>query len=231
MDKQPICNAKTFSLYLKIAFIFNLICLVNIPDTYAYTSAIRKNRFSNDFTIGVETGLYQIKFLSMLNNGEQKFLESGIRLSIGKYYVNGLKIEASFMKGINGIGPILNNSESSQSYIRIYNTKLFLLNGQYDVYVDANTFVSFKLGFGRLAYSQRYDGTLVEKYKENKITDVISIASKFNYSISRTLVGYAEANYIFGKDHLKYPILSLGLNYHITSYNFKKFKRNCPSFF
>ncbi len=231
MDKQPICKAKTFSLFIKIGIIFNFLWTINISNSFAYTPAIRKNRFSNDFTIGAETGLYQIKFLSMLNNGEQKFLESGIRLSVGKYYVNGLKIEASFMKGFNGIGPLLNNSESSQNYIRIYNTKLFLLNGQYDVYVDANTFVSFKLGFGRLAYTQRYDGTLVEKFKENKITDVISIASKFNYSISRTLVSYAEANYIFGKDHLKYPILSLGLNYHITSYNFKKFKRNCPTFF
>ncbi len=231
MDKQHISKEKSISKYIKFCIIFSLFWLYHITNTYAYTSALRKNRFNNDITIGVEGSLYQIKFLQIVNDESQKFLESGIRFNVGKYYANGLKIEASFMKGINGIGPLFNNSESSNTYIRIYNTKLFLLNGQYDVYVDANTFVSFKLGFGRLAYSQRYDGNFFEKIKENKITDVISVSSKFNYALSRTLVTYVDAGYIFGKDHLKFPILSLGINYHITSYNFKKFKRNCPSFF
>jgi hypothetical protein len=230
MEKQHYRMSIIYYLYKKYLIII-FLCFSLINSSYAYTGAIRKNRFSNDITVGIQSNLYQIKFLDILNNETQKFLESGMRLSVGKYYVNGLKLEASFMKGFNGIGPLFNNSESSQNYLRIYNTKLFLLNGQYDLYVDPNTFVSFNLGFGRLAYSQRYDGALVEKVKENKISDVISIASKFNYSFSRTFVGFVEANYIFGKDELKFPILGIGLNYHITLYNFKKFKRNCPTFF
>lgn len=231
MDKPFVNHTKSYSLLIKFIFLWNLLWLYHITEAKSYANAIRKNRFINDVTIGIDGSLYQLKFLNVLNDQGQKFLESGVRFNIGKYYANGLKIEANFMKGLNGIGPLFNNAESSTSYIRIYNTKLFLLNGQYDLYADANTFVSFKLGFGRLAYSQRYDGIVFEKIKENKITDVIAIASKFNYSLSRTLVSHVEASYIFGKEHLKFPMLSIGINYHITSYNFKKFKRNCPTFF
>lgn len=230
MDKKKSNTSRILALFKNIALLIIILSFIT-TDGYSYIRGVRKNRYGQDITVKLEGALYQIKMLNYESSVEQKFLESAMRVTVGKYYSNGFKMEASFTKGFNNIGKFFDNSESSDIYIRIYKTRMLLLTGSYDYYIDDKIFITPKIGFGRMDYKENYSGNLTESFTKNNITELFKIGVDYNYAINRNISTQLGVEYLFGKDHLKFPLLTIGTTYHISNSTVKRIARNCPSIF
>lgn len=230
MDKKIFCSSFESSIIKKI-IVFTILIFFVSSDGFSYIRGVRKNRYGQDITVKLDAALYQIKMINYENSVEQKFLESAMRVTVGKYYSNGFKMEASYTIGLNKVGKLFDNSESSDVYIRIYNTRMLMLTGSYDYYIDDKIYISPKLGFGRMDYKEEYDGNLTEKFNRNNISELLKIGVDYNYALSRNFSMHLGAEYLFGKDQLKFPLLTIGSTYHISSSTIKRIARNCPSIF
>lgn len=233
MDKTNLKAILTQKLCKKTIFIFTLFIGLHFifSDVMAINNRYRKNRFNESITIGISGGLMQVKMLNFESSFEQKFLESTMRITLGKYYKNGFKMEATYIYNFNNIGPLFDNSENSLKYIRIYNSRMYVFSGSYDYYLDAKNFISPMLGVGRMYYKEQYNGSLDESFNRNKISELLKIGLNYNYIINDQFSAHVGGEYLLAQKHLKIPLFHLGLTYYIPTTTIKRITRNCPAFF
>jgi hypothetical protein len=211
--------------------LFLLVFIFSLSNIYANSRYGGQNRYRRSLAISFAANVYQIKMLTFENSIEQKFMESAYRMSLGKYFSEGFKVEASYIAGLNSIGPLFDNSTSSSKYIRIYNTRTLMLAGTYDYYINSKSFLSPKLGLGRMTYKEFYDGSLNESINQSNDTEFINVGIFYNYELFKNFTLQSGGEYFIGKTHLKFPMLSFGINYIIPATTLKSIARNCPSFF
>ncbi len=233
MDKTK-CSARfNQPIYKKIRSVFILLITLNFIffEVKANQTRYRKSRFNESITFGISGGLMQVKMLNFETSFEQKFLESAMGITLGKYYKNGFQMEATYNYNFNKIGTLLDNSENSLKYIRIYNSRMYILSGSYDYYLDAKNFISPKLGVGRMYYKEQYKGGLDESFDRNKISELLKIGLNYNYVLNDYFSAHVGGEYLLGKKQLQIPMLHVGLTYYIPYTTLKRIARNCPSFF
>jgi hypothetical protein len=233
MDKTKCSTRLNQAINKKIRCVFILLIALNFiyVDGKANQSRYRKSRYNESITIGISGGLMQVKMLNFETSFEQKFLESAMGITLGKYYKNGLKMEATYIYNFSKIGPFFDNSENNLKYIRIHKSRMYLLTGSYDFYLDPKNFISPKFGVGRMYYKEQYNGSLDESFNRNKITELVKIGLDYNFAFNDRLSAHVGGEYLIGKKHHQIPMLHIGLTYFIPYTTLKKIARNCPSFF
>jgi hypothetical protein len=211
-------------------FIFISFILAYSP-TWAQSKTTLKKRYNNSLTLGVDAGLYQIKMVHVETKYEQKFLESSTRIRLGKYFKNGLKIEASYMYGLNRIGPIFDNTDSRLSYIRVHNTRIYMLSTSYDYILSPLARLNTKIGIGSMTFKETYEGNLTEISARNNSSQLLNIGVNYNYFLSKNISTQIGVEYLIGKDIYQLPLGYIGLTYYITNPIITRIGRKCPDFF